>query len=156
MPDLFDEVFGNADSSAVEEFYPGSRRKRRDELPVVEFVANPWRENYTVKMINGVETRTYTIGALAEALGVSVPTLRLWARDGRIPDAPYRLASKMVVHGKDVAGRRLYTEELIDIVVKIFEAHGLLGKRRIIWDDYETVPQQIAREWQQASINANK
>jgi hypothetical protein len=146
MPDLFDEVFNEEPRTEVE-FYPGSKRKRREQ-PVVEFVANPWRENFTVKIIGGEEKRMYTIGSLAEALGVSIPTLRNWAKAGYIPEAPYRLPSNMKIQGENVAGRRLYTEELIDAAVKIFEAHGLLGKKRIIWDDYETVPQEIQREWQ--------
>jgi hypothetical protein len=146
VPDLFDEVFG--EEKVEEPFYPGSKRKRREPTQAVEFVPNPWRDNYTVKTINGEEMKMYTIGSLAEALGVSIPTLRNWARSGYIPDAPYRLPSNMKVKGDSVAGRRLYTEELIDAVVAVFQAHGLLGKKRIIWDDYSTVPQEIAAAWQ--------
>lgn len=145
-PDLIDEIF--SDEPEEQQYYPGSKRKRREEpKPVIEFIADPWRENFTLKPLKGVETKMYPVGALANALGVSVQSIRHWTRKGYIPAAPYRLPANMVIDGKKVAGRRLYTEPLIEAVVAAFEKRGLLGKPRIEWSQHNDLSIEIAETW---------
>lgn len=135
------------------EFYPGSRRKRPERTAKVEFVSDPWRENFVLKNVGGEEVKMYTVGSLADALGVSVPTIRLWTTNGVLPEAPYRLPSNMVVHGQKVEGRRLYTEAVIDATVRVFEQHGLLGSLRIRWRDHPQVPIDLIREWKKVAVS---
>ena len=143
MPDLIDEMF-----SPEEEFYPGSRRKRRErptEAPVVS--DDLWREDFTTKTVGGQELRLYTIGAFAEALGVSVVTIRRWTKRGHIPQAPYRLPSTMKVQGETVAGRRLYTAEVIDATVAIFRKHGVDPSQRVQFDQHPGLSMDIIDAW---------
>ena len=72
---------------------------------------SPWKEmTVEVKLKDGtVEERTVvTIGAVAQALGVSLPCLRLWEKNGKIPKAPYR----------SLKNDRLYPPAM---VVKLYE-----------------------------------
>jgi hypothetical protein len=144
-PDLVDEMFGGE-----EEYYPGSKRKieRQPVASNVEFVSDPWREDFTTKMVNGEEMKMYPIGALANALGVSVQTIRYWTNKGYLPMAPYRLPSNMVVRGEKVAGRRLYTEAIIEATVEVFEKHGVLGALRINWADKPDLRIEVVEAWQ--------
>ena len=154
MPDLVDEMFGGEE----EEFYPGSKQKIEREKPGtsnVEFIPDPWREDYTTKMIHGVETKMYPIGALASALGVSVQSIRYWTRKGYLPMAPYRLPANMVVQGEKVAGRRLYTEPLIEATVELFEKYGVLGALRMEWKELTALSIEIQEAWTRI-INQSK
>lgn len=146
MPDAIDEIFG--DKREEPEYYPGSRRKiDREPVTNVEFIPDPWRENFTVKRIGGTEMKMYPIGALANALGVSVQTIRYWTQHGHIPDAPYRLPSNMVIGGQKAKGRRLYTEPMIDAAVKAFEERGLLGALRIEWNNHLDLVSEVQSAW---------
>lgn len=164
--DLIDDFFSEGEEpgipegdmfmtdSSEKEYYPGSKRKRREEpISNVEFIPDPWRENYTTKMIRGVEMKMYPIGAFANALGVSVQSIRHWTRSGYLPSAPYRLPANMVIKGEKVSGRRLYTEPLIEAVVAAFEKRGLLGKPRIEWSKHRDLPIEIAETWSQLTKN---
>ena len=150
MPDLVDEMFGDT-PEGEEEYYPGSKRKIEREKPTdVEFIADPWQENYTMKKIGGIYIPMYPIGALADALGVSVQTVRYWTSKGHIPDAPFRLPSNMIIGGQKTKGRRLYTEEMIQAAVQAFEERGLLGVARIEWKTQLDLVSEIQRAWTRA------
>jgi hypothetical protein len=145
MSDLVDQIFDD-------EYYPGSKKKKAAPV-TLEFVSDPWRDNYVLKNMDGEEVRMYTIGSLADALGVSVPTVRAWTKNGYIPQAPFRLPSNMLVQGEKVAGRRLYTEALIDSLIHIFEKHNLLGQHRIVWKNHPEVPIEIFETWSRLTDN---
>lgn len=158
MSDYIDELFGDEQPKAPaenEDFYPGSRHKRREKKADVEFIPDEWHETYVLKMVRGVETQLFPVGALATALGVSVPSVRRWSAQGRIPMAPYRLESTMIINGKKVAGRRYYTREMIDAVVEVFAAQGVLGSKRIEWDEYPDIPIEIHDKWQILAKESN-
>lgn len=148
MSDYIDELFGDKPKAPEEDFYPGSRRKRREKKETVEFVPDDWENNYVSKTVRGTELRLYPVGALATALGVSVPSVRRWSDQGHIPLAPYRLASNMVINNQKVAGRRYYTKGMIDAVVEVFATHKVLGSQRIAWDEYPDIPIEIHDKWQ--------
>lgn len=132
-----------------QETYPGSKRLRRPAPEPVESLDMPWQEDkFTMKNIPGVgEVKVYSIGAFATALGVSVRTIREWTIRGAIPDAPYRLPSNMLVKGERKPGRRLYPAPFIEACVKVMAVRGLLGQRRIDWNNHYEVTQEIVREW---------
>ena len=144
MPDLFEQMF-NDDTEKEVDYYPGSKRKRRPE-PVNPITGDMWRENYTVKNVGGTERRFFVIGALADALHVSVETVRHWVKKGQIPDAPYRL-SMSIVDGKKHPGRRLYTEPMIDAAVKAFASRGLLEAPRIEWKNHHDLTIELHETW---------
>lgn len=64
-----------------------------------------------VVKIGDEEVELYYINALASALGRTSQTIRKWEIAGIIPDAIFR----------DKNGRRLYTKEQIEIMVRIAE-----------------------------------
>lgn len=166
LPDLVDEFFSDPDSDPIhmdvpkpepdDEYYPGSKRKKAEKPAAVEFIPDPWRENFTIKVINGAETPMYPIGAFATALGVSVQSIRHWTRMGWIPTAPYRLPSNMVVKGEKVSGRRLYTEAMIESVMEAFEKRGLLGKPRIEWSKHTDLSIEIKETWSRLVQQSNR
>lgn len=63
------------------------------------------------KLPNGEKVELFYIGALASALGRTTNTVRKWEIGGIIPDPCF----------KDPNGRRLYTQEQIDVIVKCAE-----------------------------------
>ncbi|MBO8161060.1 MAG: MerR family transcriptional regulator [Thermosipho sp. (in: Bacteria)] len=62
-------------------------------------------------IINGEEVELYYINELAHALGRTSATIRKWEISGVLPDATF----------KDKVGRRMYTKEQIDTIVRIAE-----------------------------------
>ena len=58
----------------------------------------------------GIKTTLYSINVLAEALGRTSQTVRKWELGGTIPPTPFR-----------IHGRRFYSKEHIDIIVKSAE-----------------------------------
>ena len=142
MPDLIEEMF--EEPPHREEYYPGSKRKRREAPEPIE--GDPWREEYTTKMVGGQERRFYTIGALASAVNASVETVRHWIKTGKIPQAPYRLSTSIVA-GKKHPGRRLYTEPMIDAAVASFRKRGLLDASRIEWKNHPDLTLEIHEAW---------
>lgn len=74
----------------------------------------PPKETKKVK-INGEVVELYYINELAYALGRTPQTIRKWEIAGVIPKTPF----------KDAHGRRLYTKEHIEAIVKIAEECGI-------------------------------
>jgi hypothetical protein len=156
VPDLIDQIFGDEPEGEEEQFYPGSKKKRREKKPTIEFVPEEWRDNYVTKWLKGKETRMYPVGALATALGVSVQTVRRWSTQGKIPQAPFRLAANMMIDGRKVPGRRYYTQPLIEAVVDVFTERGIIGQGRIVWDEHEDVPIEIHEKWTRIINQSNQ
>lgn len=61
--------------------------------------------------INGKEIELYYISTLAEALGRSTQTVRKWEISGVLPKTMF----------KDKNGRRMYSDEQINIIVNVAE-----------------------------------
>jgi len=97
MTDEIDKMFSDLDS-----YYPGSKRKRREpKAPEVE-VDDTWEsKSYKKTLPNGKDMEFYTIGALAQALGRPVITIRQWIKTGYLPPSPYRLPTN-VLHVKRI------------------------------------------------------
>jgi len=137
--------------SELEEFYPGSRKKRRpvDESPqVVKETDGSWESNYYEKTLpNGKKIAMYTIGSLAQALGRPIITIRTWIKEGHLPASPYRLPTKPDKNGVARAGRRLYSKAMIDAAVQMFKEAGLFDTPRVEWKNHPQVPVEIAEAW---------
>jgi len=158
MSDLIDEMF-----SAIDEYYPGSKRKRKivkEEKPKV-VVEKTWDARPYVKTLpNGQDVEMFTLGALAQALGRPIVTVRTWGMLGYLPTPPYRLADVVDKNGDTRKGRKLYSRAMVEAAVELFTQHGLLELDRIEWSDHLQVPQELATMWeeikkQENSINAN-
>lgn len=134
------------------DFYPGSKRKRRGPKPVKASPAptplsDDWAMKPVVKAIKGKNVEFFTIGSLARALNKSEVSVRLWIRKGYLPTEPYRLPATKMPDGRSVAGRRLYTREMIESARDSFSRRGLLDTPRIEWRDYPDLAQEIRDSW---------
>lgn len=136
-----DEVFADLD-----QFYPGSKRKRREGPDTSTVSDTAWDIKPIIKMYEGVETEFYMPGALAKALGKTTVTIRLWERRSYIPKAPFRLPGYERA-GKTVPGKRVYTRELIEIAIDEFARRGLLGAARVEWKDHHDLTVALYERW---------
>jgi hypothetical protein len=84
----------------------------------------------------------FPIGAVCAALGRPPVTIRLWSRQGHLPQAPQRLPT---VNG--VAGRRLYTRAQVEALIVVAERHGLFVRRRINWTEHPTFAAEVREAW---------
>jgi hypothetical protein len=149
--DAIDDMFGKLD-----EFYPGSKRKRRAvEKPVKEKLdKDNWEVKPVIKKLpNGKTLELYSAGAFAAALGRPLVTVRLWERKGYIPKAPYRLKS-MMVDGKKKPGWRMYSRAMIESSLQSFQSRGLLEAPRIDWNRHRDLSIELVETW--TKIHANE
>jgi hypothetical protein len=138
---------------------PGSKQKRRDPNAISEKrrkqafdESNGWDETPITKLVKGVETELFTIGALAKALEKEIVTIRLWEKKGYIPGAPYRLRSKSL-NGKKVSGNRVYTRDLIEIAIEEFKRRGLIGSARVEWKQHSDLTTVLVERWKEVVEN---
>jgi hypothetical protein len=153
VEDFIDELF-----STVDEYYPGSKRKRKTvvkETSKVKDTAGWDARPYVKTMPNGKDMELFTLGALSDALGRPIITVRTWTNNGQLPLPPYRLPSKPDKNGKIHAGRRLYSRAMVDSAVDIFQRNGLLHLDRIEWSQHQQVTKDIAEVWNQIRTNEN-
>lgn len=137
----------------LDEFYPGSKTKRRgpETSPAKTSRSGngpeKWDDRPYVKYINGRERETFTLGALAAALDRPIVTVRLWTKKGYIPQAPYRLPTQTLENGRTQQGRRLYTRAMIEATVKAFHDHGVLNKLRVEWSEHRALSIELFETW---------
>lgn len=129
--------------------YPGSRHPRRPKPEPEEITEDSWQLRLVqYKTVRGRRMALYPIGALAEALNRTPFTIRRWTRLGFIPHAPYRLpGTTRPSDGVHIAGRRLYTREMIESLVVLFRERGLLDSERVEWKNYPDLPELIQKTW---------
>jgi len=144
--DAFDKLFGD-----LEEYYPGSKRKRRAPDPNAKKkeISTPgmWDKDPQVKTLpNGKVLELFSAGAMALALNRPLVTLRLWERKGYIPRAPYRLKS-MMVNGVKKPGWRMYSRTIVEETIKSFQSRGLLDAPRIDWNRNPDLSFELMEKW---------
>jgi hypothetical protein len=143
MSDMFEQVFAGLD-----DYYPGSKRKRRE--PPAPKVVDPleWEHEAFAKMLpNGKVVAMYTTGSLAKALRRSVKTIRFWIDKGYLPTSPYRLPSTTSAKGVEYAGRRLYSKAMVQATVEIFTKAGIYETARVEWTVHRQLSDEIAEAW---------
>ena len=147
MTDAVDRMFAGLD-----EFYPGSKRKRRpvDPKAKTKKVKNSdesWDADVQQKRLpNGNVVDLFSAGALAQALGRPLVTIRLWERKGYIPRAPYRLKS-MMVNGVKKPGWRMYSRAIVECTLECFQSRGLLEAPRIDWNRHPDLSIELMEKW---------
>lgn len=131
----------------LDDRYPGSKRLRR-EAPPEPPAAEGWDRRPEIKRLpNGTRVEMFTAGALAEALGRPLITLRMWEKRGYLPKAPYRMRSAHNADNKTYAGRRLYTRALVERTVELFREAGVLNAKRIDWTKHKDLSLRLLQEW---------
>lgn len=137
--------------SELDNYYPGSKKKRRPLNPQAKKPKiqeeGSWDANPQVKTLpNGSVVELFSAGAFALALGRPLVTVRLWERKGYIPRAPYRLKS-MLVDGVKKPGWRMYSRDMVESTIKAFEARGLMEAPRIDWNRYSELSIELMETW---------
>jgi hypothetical protein len=144
--DEIDSLFSDLDT-----YYPGSKRKRREEKPKTKRKPKDESDWTTTavfrKLPSGELHEFYQVGALAQALGRPLVTIRYWIKEGYIPQAPYRLSDKETKNGETQRGRRLYSRSQIEKAVELFGKAGLLDKTRIQWPNQQ-LTNALAEAWE--------
>lgn len=136
----------------LDEFYPGSKKKRRPlnpeaKKPRVKKEEGSWDADPQVKKLpNGSVVELFSAGAFALALGRPLVTIRLWERKGYIPRAPYRLKS-IVVDGVKKPGWRMYSRDIVEATIQAFEARGLMEAPRIDWNRHTDLSIELMDSW---------
>lgn len=131
----------------LDDFYPGSKRKRRPEPEQTVERDESWDANPIMKTHKGQEVEFFLPGALAKALGKATVTIRLWERRGHIPRAPFRLPGYTDAKGVAHPGKRVYTRELIEIAIEEFAARDLLGVARVEWKHHTDLTIALVERW---------
>ena len=136
---------------SLDDYYPGSKRKRRKPDPNVKprkvSTPNAWNVDPQVKALpNGKVIELFSAGAMAIALGRPLVTLRLWERKGYIPRAPYRLKS-MIVNGVKKPGWRMYSKAIVEATIESFQSRGLLEAPRIDWNRHPDLSIELMEKW---------
>ena len=148
MEDFIDQVF-----APLDDYYPGSKRKRKESVEPIIKEPTGWDSRPYVKtMPNGIDTEMFTLGALAEALGRPVITIRSWMKQGYLPASPYRLPAKVDKHGVTRQGRRLYTRAMVEAAISVFRSNGILDDPRVDWSVHQHVGLDIAEMWSNIRI----
>ena len=146
MNDEVDKLF-----KSLDDYYPGSKRKRRKPDPNVKprkvSTPNAWNVDPQVKALpNGKVIELFSAGAMAIALGRPLVTLRLWERKGYIPRAPYRLKS-MIVNGVKKPGWRMYSKAIVEATIESFQSRGLLEAPRVDWNRHHDLSIELMEKW---------
>lgn len=133
--------------------FPGGRPpKRPTDMVEKDKGEAGWDAKPTMKMLKGVETEFFTVGALADALGLKPVTIRSWEAKGRLPLSRYRTPAPKnhPVEGKTPKGRRLYTRHQIEVVVDAATRAGVTDPdvRRPNWPQFTKI---VVDGWKQTS-----
>jgi hypothetical protein len=120
-----------------DEFYPGSKQKRRESLQMrhervveerkLEKAEEPWDARPIKIPYQGVDYEMFHIGSLAKALGKDAVTIRAWMRKGWLPRNSFQTRPIPGTLGN--AGRKLWTRQQIEGIVRIAREEGLLDDK---------------------------
>lgn len=119
MSDQLAERFNDLD-------YPGRRK------PINRSKAEPdrpeWDDKPLYYLVDGEKREFFIIGHLAKALGYSVQSIRAWEDKGLLPRSPFRSprTRKPVAGGRSDKGKRLWTREQVEGIVRIAKAHKVI------------------------------
>lgn len=120
--------------------------KRERAITPNERVLEDWDAKPLVKVLYGKEVELFTIGQLAQALGLRPVTLRKWETMGWIPMPPMRTKPPnwAGLPSKTVKGRRLWTRPMVAGIVRIAEEEGLLERPRKRVEHTNFTPRVVA------------
>lgn len=109
--------------------YPGRRKpKNRGDSAAPPPTPNDWDAKPLIYNVDGKPQEFFIIGHLAKALGYSVQSIRAWEDKGLLPRSPYRSprTKKPVAGGRSNKGKRLWTREQIEGIVRLANKHKVI------------------------------
>jgi len=113
--------------------YPGRRKpvnRGTKAKPLPD--TGVWDEKPARYMVGGEIREFYTISHLAKALDYSVQSIRAWEDKGMLPRSPYRSprTRKPVAGGKSDKGKRLWTREQVEGIVRLARRHNVIFNKK--------------------------
>jgi hypothetical protein len=125
---LFDDLVDlhGEDAVAKHVVRPGTVRKPAEPEPLAQ---DDWDAKPVYMRVRGERREFFTIGHLAAALGKTPVTLRRWEQKGWLPRPVFRgpTPRNEQVPGRPVKGKRLYTREMVEGIVRIAHEEGVLN-----------------------------
>lgn len=108
---------------------PGKRERSTGALPKEQ---EPWDTKPIVKVLYGKDVEFFTVGQLGMALGLQSVTVRSWEDKGWIPRPPFRgpKPNWAGLPNKRLAGRRLWTRDMVVGIVRIAQEEKVIGPRK--------------------------
>ena len=112
--------------------YPGRRepvnRNPKTAPPPLEAA---WDAKPVFYRVGGEKREFFTISHLAKALGYSVQSIRAWEAQSLLPRSPYRSPRTIrpVAAGRSDKGKRLWTREQIEGILRLAKEHKVLVNR---------------------------
>lgn len=125
--DLFPELIGR---DKLPEWAQGKQPE-----PVIDPEEEGWwshpKRTALVRRGERVEVDLFTVGNLADALGVRPVTIRKWESEGKLPPPVARTPPPRneQVPGKQRAGHRLYTRNQIIAAIKAATTYNILSRK---------------------------
>lgn len=112
---------------------PPKNRAGGKSRPLAEEELNGARGK--VYRIKGEDIELFTVGELARAIGRRPVTVREWERRGWIPKSNYRTPAPKApqIPGKPAKGRRLYTRDQVEFLVKAVSSFSLEQSNHPDW-----------------------
>jgi hypothetical protein len=113
--------------------YPGKRK------PVLRSIRRPkapeppgWDADPVYYVQDGEKREYFTIRHLAAALDYSQQSIRAWENSGLLPKSGYRSPKprKPTIGGRNTKGKRLWTREQIEGLLKIAEEEGVIVNKQ--------------------------
>lgn len=108
--------------------YPGRRKPVNREKAVAPPEAVEWDAKPVYYKVKGEKREFYTISHVSKALGYSQQSIRAWEAARLMPPAPFRSPRtlKPVANGRSNKGRRLWTHEAIEGIVRLAKKHKVI------------------------------
>ena len=125
MSDSLAERFDDLD-------YPGRRKPVNRAATKAAPGTEVWDACLVRYMVGGEVREFYTISHLAAALGYSVQSIRTWEDKGLLPRSPFRSprTRKPVAGGRSDKGKRLWTREQVEGIVRLARRHRVILNKR--------------------------
>jgi len=121
-----------SDDPAIKGFgdldYPGRRKPINRDRPAPEAETPVWDAKPVYYFVAGVNQEFFLISAVARALDYSVQSIRAWETAGLLPNTPFRSprAKGMMAGGRSNKGRRLWTREQVEGILRLARKHGVI------------------------------
>jgi hypothetical protein len=89
---------------------------------------NDWDAKPAYYLVDGEKREFFTISHLAKALDYSVQSIRAWEAQGLLARTPYRSprTKAPVAGGRSNKGKRLWTREQVEGIVRIAKEHRVI------------------------------
>ena len=127
--------------------YPGRRKPVNRSVEPVSVDTPIWDSKPVYYTVDGESREFFRISDLAQALNYSVQSIRAWEQAGLLPRTPFRSprTRRPVAGGKSTKGKRLWTREQIEAILRLAKKHKVILNRKPPTRDFA---RDVAQEFQ--------